>query len=239
MRLNAPIELDLNGFFRADDFPRVAEFEPFIRTLHLVAVDDFLAEDAKLIADAIAHAGQVLRSHRVQEAGCQAAEAAVAKARVRLFFQEVGKLNAQVTEHFLSHRPQAQVDEVVAQCAPEQIFRREIIGAFHIAALVSHFGLGPAFGKLIKNDVREGEVAVIAGGCFKGGGPGEGDVLQEGFPKTFGRNSWLSKGHFGQVRDECIHSCLRRRREKTLMSLMRVDVNRGAVGRVGWLLRER
>ena len=62
------------------DLPRVAEAQPLVGLLDLPAVDDLLLEDAELVADAVAERGHLQRRQRVEEAGREAPEAAVAEA---------------------------------------------------------------------------------------------------------------------------------------------------------------
>jgi hypothetical protein len=68
------------------DLPRVAVAHPVVGLLHLLAVLDALREHAVAIAQPVAERGQADLGERVEEAGGQAAEAAVAECRVQLAF---------------------------------------------------------------------------------------------------------------------------------------------------------
>ena len=63
------------------DLPRVGPAQPVVRLLDLPAVLDLLPEDAVLVAQAVADRRDLQRGQRVDEAGGQPAEAAVAQAR--------------------------------------------------------------------------------------------------------------------------------------------------------------
>ena len=62
-------ELNVDRALRFADFPDVAQFQPLMRNLHLIAVFDLLAEQSVLITDAVTVARQLQRGQRIQEAG--------------------------------------------------------------------------------------------------------------------------------------------------------------------------
>ena len=64
---------------RLDDFPGVALGQPVVGLLDLPAVADVLIEDAEFVADAVADRRALQSGQRVQVAGRQSAEAAVAQ----------------------------------------------------------------------------------------------------------------------------------------------------------------
>src|SRR5580692_5393625 len=51
------IKIDLLRIFRSDNFPRVAENDPVVGMLNLVAIDKFLLKKAELVVDAVAERG--------------------------------------------------------------------------------------------------------------------------------------------------------------------------------------
>ena len=67
-----------------------------IGLLVLIAVDERLAEEAELVVDAVAEAGHVERRQRIEEAGGQAAEAAVAEGGVGLERLELFEIDAEL-----------------------------------------------------------------------------------------------------------------------------------------------
>ena len=78
--LGAAAELHFHRPLRPRDLPGIAEAQPLVGLLHLPAVDDLLLEDAELVADAVADRRDLQRRQRIEEAGGEAAEAAVAEA---------------------------------------------------------------------------------------------------------------------------------------------------------------
>ena len=84
-------EPDLTADLRVRELPRVAELQPRVGLLDLLAVDEGLPEDAVLVADPVADAGIRMRRQRVDEAGGEPAEAAVAQARLDLLRAQRGQ----------------------------------------------------------------------------------------------------------------------------------------------------
>ena len=68
--------------------------EPVVRLLALPAVLDGLFEDAVFVSQAVAHGRQLHGRHRVQEAGRQSAEPAIAQRRVRLLLEQLDPVDA-------------------------------------------------------------------------------------------------------------------------------------------------
>ena len=157
-------ELDRIGHLPARELPRVAQLEPVVGLLDLIAVVDRLGEHAVVVADAIAEAGQAHRGHRVEEAGRQTAQAAVAQPRIGLFLtgffqvhpafgQRGGQLVVQV------HRHQA-----VGQRPADQEFHRQVVDPLDLAFVLLAGGLDPVLDLLVAGQAGEGLVPVGLGG---------------------------------------------------------------------------
>ena len=86
--LEGAAELDLDHFLRAGDLPGVGLAQPVVRLFVLPAVADGLLEDAVFVPQAVTHRRQLHRRHRVEEAGRQPAEAAIAEAGVRFLLEQ-------------------------------------------------------------------------------------------------------------------------------------------------------
>jgi hypothetical protein len=86
---HAAVELDLVEHLGPREFPGVAVAQPVVRVLDLLAVLDALVEHAVFVADAVAVAGDAHGRHRIEEAGGEPAEAAVAERRVGLDLGDV------------------------------------------------------------------------------------------------------------------------------------------------------
>ena len=101
--------------------------EPRIRLLVLHAVLKGLMEQAEVIPQTHAVAGQVQGRQRIEEAGSQTAQAAVAQRRFRLHFLDVGKVLAGRGQGIPGVLVQAQVDEVVGQQLADEEFGTDIV----------------------------------------------------------------------------------------------------------------
>src|SRR5690606_31034949 len=87
--LDMALEAHLDGVLDARDLPRVAVSEPGVTLLDLFAVLDTLLKDPVFVPDAVTEPRQGQGRHRVQKAGRQAAQAAVAETGIRFLLQHV------------------------------------------------------------------------------------------------------------------------------------------------------
>jgi hypothetical protein len=93
----------------------------------LPALRDDLAEQAEIVADAVADGGNRQRRHALHEARREPPEAAIAERRVRLAFAQIGQVDAEIAERGLEHRQQAHIVQRVGEQAADQKFEREVI----------------------------------------------------------------------------------------------------------------
>jgi len=82
--------------FRAHELPRIAVDQPVVGFFHLAAAHDALGKHAVVVPDAIAHAGNAQRGHRVQKTRGQPTQAAVAQARVGFQVNQGVKVGAEL-----------------------------------------------------------------------------------------------------------------------------------------------
>ena len=108
---------------RPGKLPRRVFAEPTVGLLNLIAVFKFLLKQAELIVDAVAETRNAERRHRVQIAGCQTSQAAVAQRRiifgVENFLQ--GDVRHAVDFDAFQNVEQAEVVQVVFQRAADEI----------------------------------------------------------------------------------------------------------------------
>ena len=154
-------EAHVDRLVRFAVFPREAVTKPFVRQLDLVAVDDFLLEQAVLVADAAPVAGKPERRHGVDEAGRETAEAAVAKAGVRLLGKIARKAQIQRPQRFLHQILYAQIDQVCVQKAAQQEFDREIINLLRFLFLICFVRLDPLLGQQLPRRRRDGQINLV------------------------------------------------------------------------------
>ncbi len=108
--------------FRPLEFPGVAEAQPFVGIFLLPAIVDDLAEQAEIIADAVADRGDRQCRHAFHEARREPSETAIAERRVRLAFAQVRKSDAEIAERRLEHRQEPHVVQRVGEEAADQKF---------------------------------------------------------------------------------------------------------------------
>ena len=122
-------EADRVIVFGTDEFPWIAVDEPVLRRFLLPAAADDLAEQAVVVADAVAVRGDGQRRHAVHETGGEAAEAAIAERRVGLDPAQVRKIDAELVERFRHRLRDAEIGQGVEQQAADQELERKIIDA--------------------------------------------------------------------------------------------------------------
>ena len=105
----------------------IAVGEPVLRRLLLPAVANDLAEQAVVVADAVAVRGDLKGRHAVHETGGEAAEAAVAERRVRFDPPKFGQVDAELVQR-LGHRlGDAEIGHRVEQQPADQELERQVV----------------------------------------------------------------------------------------------------------------
>ena len=150
---------------RVRELPRRAEREPRVGQLDLTPVDEGLPEDAVLVPDAVADARHVHGGERVDETGGQAAEAAVAEARLDLLSAHGGDVDAALLERVLGHVHEVGGQQVVAELAAEQVLRGEVAHHLGGGGPAPGTGLQPGGHQVATDGLGEREVLVVDGGA--------------------------------------------------------------------------
>ena len=128
-------EMDLAGVLHHGAFPGVAVVQPAVGKLNLLAVDDFLTEQAVLVADGAAHGRQIQAAQAVHKAGCQPSEAAVAQTGFRLLLQQVLDVNSQLLQGIGILLAGNQIQHIGIHAAAHQEFHAQVVEALFPAAL--------------------------------------------------------------------------------------------------------
>ena len=143
-------EADVIGDLRARELPGVAEGQPVLRIFVLPAVLDRLAEQAVIVADAIAHRGDFERRHAVHETGGESAEAAIAERRVGLDLAQLVEIDAELRRARRAWRPvRSRLVSVSISRRPIEKFEREIINAPPVLCVVAFRRGEPAFDETV------------------------------------------------------------------------------------------
>src|SRR6185369_208528 len=163
--LKRAIQIDLNLFLRANDFPRIGAPKPIVCALVLPSVLYGLLKDAVSITQTIAHSWQLHGCQRVEETGCQASESPVPQACIGLLFQKSEPIYILLLNRSLRHRIEQQIGNVVGQRAANKKFHREVVHPLRILAFVCFFGMYPSLRKDVTNGVSKRLKARSEIGC--------------------------------------------------------------------------
>ena len=159
---DAPAELHRVEHLGTRELPGVALPEPVVRILHLIAPLDPLVEHAVLVADAVAVARQRERRHRIEEAGGQAPEAAVAERGVQLHLVDPVEIELEVRQRVATALVEPHVHQAVRQQAAGQELHREVVDPLGVRPVVAAHGLHPALDQSFADGVG-GRVEPVAG----------------------------------------------------------------------------
>ena len=162
--LHAAAEVHLDHLCGARNLPDVAAVQPVVRHLDLIAVHQLLAEQAVLVADGAAHGRQLQGGQRVQEAGRQAAQTAVAQARLRLALGDHGSVDDQLFKRLGVVLLVHQIDHVGKQRTSHQELRAEIVDLLCAGALAHAAGFGSALHDLVAHRQRNRLVQLLLRG---------------------------------------------------------------------------
>ena len=161
--LDMAAEIHLIDHLRPLEFPGVAETEPLVGIFLLPAVLDDLAEQAEIVADAVADGGNGQRRHAFHEAGGQPPEAAIAERRIGLQLAQFGQVDAEIAERGLEHRQQPHIVQRIGEQPSNQEFEREVIDPLASGVVVLLFSHEPAVHDAIAQRQRGCLVPVALG----------------------------------------------------------------------------
>ena len=173
-------------FVRAADLPCQILVEPQIGFFDLLAVHDFLFEHTVLIADAVAHGGNAQGGERVEEAGGQAAQTAVAQAGVLFLFADVGELFTQLFERLFKFGIHAFVNQSVDESASQQEFHRKVVNHAFAVVDVGAAGLQEVFGNQVARGEHGGVEPLVFGRLFRIDAQNENQFIDDGLADGFG-----------------------------------------------------
>ena len=136
--------------------------------LDLPAVDEGLPEDAVLVADAVADGRDPHGRQRVDEAGGEPAEAAVAQARLDLGVAQRVQVDPQTGHGLLGDLGQAGRQQRVVQLPAEQVLRRQVGDDLGLGLHLRAQRLQPAGHQLLADGAGQREVQVVDRGARQG-----------------------------------------------------------------------
>ena len=158
----------VHGLARAHDLPGIGPQQPGIGPLDLPAVVDLLAKDAVLVAQAVAGRRDLHGRERIDEAGGQAPEPAIAEPGIRLGLEHLGPVLARVRAEVLAHqRLEPEVDDVVGERAAEQELHREVVDPLGVRLVLRLLGQQPALAQDVAQRARHGLEALALIGILE------------------------------------------------------------------------
>jgi hypothetical protein len=161
--LDGAAEMHVVDHFRPLEFPGVAQAQPDVGVFLLPAIVDDLAEQAEIIADAVAHRGDGKCRHALHEAGGKPSEAAIAQRRIRLALPQRIEADAEIAERHLIDRQQPHIVERVGEETADQEFEREVIDPLAAGVVALLFRDQPAMHDAVAQRQRGRHVPVVLG----------------------------------------------------------------------------
>ena len=177
--LGVAAEVDGHGRLRVRELPRRPEGQPVVGLLHLPAVDERLAEDPVLVADAVADAGHVHRRERVDEARREPAEATVAEAGLDLRLTQLRQVDAEGRQALLDDLVEVRGEQRVVQLPAQEELRRQVRDRLRLDLVLPAQRGQPADHQVVAHGARHGEVLVVHRGARQVGALTEVQLPQE------------------------------------------------------------
>lgn len=156
-------EPDLDRHLGVRKLPGVATPEPVVGLLDLPAGLECLAENAELVADAVADAGDAQCGERIEVAGGQPSEAAVAEAGLSFEGAELVQAQAEVGEGLAGEVFGLGVEQVVVELTADQVLSGEVADKPGLVVDPGVEGVEPALDQAVADGVGQGVVGVGCG----------------------------------------------------------------------------
>ncbi len=166
-RLAVAAEAHAMAHRAAAALPEILKTQPGARHFALRAVlADYLGEDAVVVANAISGRRVAKRRERIEKAGGEPAETAVAKSGVFFFGRDPVEIVTEGLQRLANFLHQAVIErgQRIDEAAAQQKLHREIADAFHARSRHAIAGRDPAFGEFLADGECE-RVVDVAAGC--------------------------------------------------------------------------
>jgi hypothetical protein len=171
-----PAEADLVGAVAALELPRIAEGEPVLRTLHLLALLDGLAEEAVFVADAVADGRHAEGRHGFHVAGGEAAEGRHCRGRRPAPASPARRETGRTREHVAQGLAQAEIAEGIVERAADEEFERQVVDALADRG----GGRAPGIDHRVAHGEDGGSEPVVIGGVLRQAADGIAQLAEQG-----------------------------------------------------------
>src|SRR5437899_1788479 len=139
--IDTAIDWDDARLIRALNLPRGPVRTPEVRAFFLIAIVNFLPEQAVVVVNTIAIAWHPEGGERIEKTRRQATKPAIAQGWVTLALAQLFEINPHAQQGFLAHLKETQVLQVRPQQTTNEELHREIIEAFCVGFTVPRRGL--------------------------------------------------------------------------------------------------
>jgi hypothetical protein len=144
------------------ELPGAAALQPPVGLLDLPAVDEGLAEDAVLVANAVADRGDLHRGQRVEEACRQPTQTTVAQPGLDLELAQLVQAEAEAAQRLVGHPAQVGGQQGVVELAAEQVLRGQVNDGLGPALDLGAQGVEPAGHEVLPHGAAQRHVQVGA-----------------------------------------------------------------------------
>ena len=175
--LDSAVNRDHAGLLGPRHQPGRGLTPPAVGTLDLVAVADFLAKQTELVIDAVGVAGHIESGERVEKAGREPAEAAVAQRRVGFFVEKDLQVDSIFGQEIAADVDDSEIEKVVLQRAADQELERQIIQPLAVGAFKAGPGREHLFDQHVAHGERGGHIPIVLGQLAPPLGQRETDVM--------------------------------------------------------------
>src|SRR5204862_7669733 len=121
--------MDVVGEFGARELPGIPEGQPILGELHLPAVADDLAEEAVVVADAVAARREAGARHALNQAGGKPPQSAIAERGVGVGAAHLVEIDTKIAERRLERLGHAEVLDDMREEAADQKVEREVVNS--------------------------------------------------------------------------------------------------------------
>ena len=165
----------------------------------MVAVVNLLAKEAVVVVDAVAVARHVEGGERVEEAGGEAPEAAVAEGRVLFGVLDLLNVAAEAVEGFVEGVVEPQIEDVVGQGSTDEKLHGEVVDAFGAGFSVAGLGLLSVVDGELANGEGDGAETIVGGERLPGSPEGVARVASNRILdiRCVIRWRWSTRGRLG------------------------------------------